>query len=50
VAVPAVLASQYATLTAVFGYFFFHERLKPWQWAGVALTIAGTAVVGATTG
>ena len=43
VAVPAVLASQYATLTAVFGYFVFHERLKPWQWAGVALTIAGTA-------
>ena len=50
VAVPAVLASQYATLVALFGYFVFHERLKPWQWAGVVLTIAGTALVGATTG
>jgi drug/metabolite transporter (DMT)-like permease len=50
VAVPAVLASQYATLTALFGYFVFKERLKPWQWAGVLLTIAGTAIVGATTG
>jgi drug/metabolite transporter (DMT)-like permease len=50
VAVPAVLASQYATLTALFGYFVFHERLKSWQWAGVALTIAGTAIVGATMG
>ncbi len=50
VAIPAVLASQYATLTALFGYFVFKERLKPWQWTGVALTIAGTALVGATTG
>jgi drug/metabolite transporter (DMT)-like permease len=50
VAVPAVLASQYATLVALFGYFVFKERLKSWQWAGVILTIAGTAVVGATTG
>ena len=50
VAIPAVLASQYATLTALFGYFVFKERLKPWQWTGVVLTIAGTAMVGATTG
>jgi drug/metabolite transporter (DMT)-like permease len=50
VAVPAVLASQYATLVALFGYLVFKERLKPWQWAGVVLTIAGTALVGATTG
>ncbi len=50
VAVPAVLASQYATITALFGYFVFKERLKSWQWAGVILTIAGTALVGATTG
>jgi drug/metabolite transporter (DMT)-like permease len=49
VAVPAVLASQYATITALFGYFVFKERLKTWQWAGVILTIAGTALVGATT-
>ena len=32
---PAVLASQYATLTALFGYFVFKERLQIWQWAGV---------------
>ena len=50
VAIPAVLASQYATLTVAAGFFLFGERLRPWQWLGVALTIAGTAVVAATHG
>lgn len=48
VAIPAVLGSQYATLAAVFGYVVFGERLKPWQWIGVAITIAGTALVAAS--
>ena len=48
VAVPAVLGSQYATITAVFGYLVFKERLGRIQWVGVALAIGGTAIVAAT--
>ena len=48
VAIPAVIASQYATLIAVYGYLRFGERLQRWQWVGVALTIGGTAIVSAT--
>lgn len=50
VAVPAVLASQYASLSVVVGYVVFHERLRRSQWVGVALTVIGTAVVAGTGG
>ena len=50
VAIPAVLASQYATIVAVVGYLAFGERLGRIQWVGVVLAIAGTTVVAATSG
>jgi drug/metabolite transporter (DMT)-like permease len=50
IAIPAILASQYAMLTAVIGYLFMRERLGRIQWVGVALTVLGTGVVAATAG
>jgi drug/metabolite transporter (DMT)-like permease len=44
-AVPAVLASQYALVPIFYGVVAFRERLTPLQWAGVALTLVGIALI-----
>jgi drug/metabolite transporter (DMT)-like permease len=48
VAVPAVLASQYAAVTAVLAVILFRERLKMRQTVGVMTILVGVALV--TTG
>jgi drug/metabolite transporter (DMT)-like permease len=45
VAVAAVLASQYAVVTVIGGVLVYHERLAPWQFAGIALTAGGVATL-----
>jgi drug/metabolite transporter (DMT)-like permease len=45
IAVAAVLASQFAAIAAIGAYFLFRERLTRVQLAGVALIIAGVAVL-----
>jgi drug/metabolite transporter (DMT)-like permease len=47
VAIPAVLASQYAVVAVVGGLLVFRERLSPLQAAGVALTMAGVGTLAA---
>jgi drug/metabolite transporter (DMT)-like permease len=47
IAVAAVLASQFATLSAVAAFVLFHERLGRLQLVGVALVAAGVAVLSA---
>jgi uncharacterized membrane protein len=47
-AIAAVAASQYATPAAIGGAIFFGERLRPRQWAGVAILIAAATLVAAT--
>lgn len=44
-AVAAVVASEYAVVTVVLGVVLLGERLRPHQWAGVAIALAGIAVV-----
>jgi drug/metabolite transporter (DMT)-like permease len=44
-AVPAVLASQYALVPILYGVVAFRERLTPLQWLGVALTLVGIALI-----
>ncbi len=44
-AVPAVLASQYALVPIFYGVLAFRERLTPLQWIGVAITLAGVALI-----
>jgi drug/metabolite transporter (DMT)-like permease len=44
-AVPAVLASQYALVPIFYGVVAFEERLTPLQWIGVTLTLVGVALV-----
>lgn len=46
-AVAAVLASQFAGLAAVIGYFFLSERLARVQVAGVAAIVTGVSVLSA---
>ncbi|HEX4525991.1 MAG TPA: DMT family transporter [Gaiellaceae bacterium] len=46
-AVSAVLASQFAAIAAVVGYFAFHERLAPIQVAGIVMIVAGVSVLSA---
>lgn len=46
-AVAAVLASQFAGLAAVLGYFFLRERLARVQVAGVAAIVIGVSVLSA---
>jgi drug/metabolite transporter (DMT)-like permease len=48
IAVSAVLASQFAALSAVGGYFLFRERLTRIQLAGVGAIVVGVAVLSAT--
>ena len=45
VAVPAVLASQFAAVAAVISYFAFGERLSRTQVGGVVAIAAGVAAV-----
>ena len=47
IAVSAVLASQFAGLSAVAAFFLFHERLSRIQLAGVMAIVAGVAVLSA---
>src|SRR5471030_2005512 len=49
-AVSAVLASQFAAISAVVGYLALRERLAPIQVAGVATIVVGVAVLGALHG
>lgn len=48
IAVSAVLASQFAALSAIGAYFFFGERLTRVQLAGVAAIVFGVAVLTAS--
>jgi drug/metabolite transporter (DMT)-like permease len=48
IAVSAVLASQFAALSAIGGYFLFRERLTRLQFAGVGAIVLGVAVLSAT--
>lgn len=48
VAIASVLGSEYAVVMVLFGVVAFRERLAPWQWAGVATTLAGVGVVAAS--
>ena len=45
VAVSAVLASQFAAISAIIAYFLFRERLERIQIAGVAAIIVGVAAL-----
>lgn len=47
VAIPAVLASQYAVVAVIGGLLVFGERLSPVQAAGVGLTMAGVGTLAA---
>jgi drug/metabolite transporter (DMT)-like permease len=46
-AVSAVLASQFAAISAVYGYLFLRERLAPVQVGGVITIIVGVSVLAA---
>ena len=48
IAVSAVLASQFAALSAIGAYFLFGERLTRVQLAGVAAIVFGVAVLTAS--
>jgi drug/metabolite transporter (DMT)-like permease len=50
IAVTAVLASQFAALSALAAYFLFHERLARVQFVGVATIVAGVAVLAGVRG
>ena len=45
VSVAAVVAGQFATLSAVAGIVLLHERLRPHQYLGIALAGIGTTVL-----
>jgi uncharacterized membrane protein len=49
-AISAVLASQFAALSTVFGYLFLRERLARIQVAGVVTIVVGVSVLGALHG
>jgi drug/metabolite transporter (DMT)-like permease len=49
-AVSAVLASQFAAISAVIGFIALRERLVPIQVAGVATIVIGVSVLGALHG
>jgi drug/metabolite transporter (DMT)-like permease len=48
-AVAAVVGSEYAVVTVVLGVLLLGERLRPHQWAGVGIALAGIAVVAIAT-
>ncbi len=43
--VASVLASQFATITAIAAWVIFRERLSIWQIVGVTAVIGGVAVL-----
>jgi len=45
VSVTSVLASLYPAVTVLFAHLYLRERLRPWQYAGIALTLVGAALV-----
>jgi drug/metabolite transporter (DMT)-like permease len=47
IAIAAVLASQFATLTALAAFVFFRERLARLQLAGIALVALSVGVLSA---
>jgi drug/metabolite transporter (DMT)-like permease len=47
-AVAAVVGSEYAVVTVVLGVVLLGERLRPHQWAGVAIALGGIAAVAAS--
>jgi drug/metabolite transporter (DMT)-like permease len=47
VAVPAVLASQFAAVAAIISYFVYGERLTTRQFSGALVIGAGVAAVAA---
>jgi drug/metabolite transporter (DMT)-like permease len=47
IAVTAVLASQFAAISAIAAYYLFHERLARVQLAGVATIVVGVAALAA---
>jgi drug/metabolite transporter (DMT)-like permease len=50
IAIAAVLASQFAALTAVAAFILFRERLSPQQRAGVVAIVVGVAALTAVRG
>jgi drug/metabolite transporter (DMT)-like permease len=47
IAIVAVLTSLYPASTVALAAIFLHERLRPLQWAGVGLALAGVALISA---
>jgi drug/metabolite transporter (DMT)-like permease len=45
IAVSAVLASQFAAISAIAAYVLFHERLARLQLAGVVAIVCGVTVL-----
>jgi drug/metabolite transporter (DMT)-like permease len=50
IAIAAVLASQFAALTAVAAFFLFRERLSPQQRSGIVAIVLGVAALTAVRG
>lgn len=46
VAVVAVVTAQFSTVAVALAALVLHERLRPHQWAGVAMMITATSVLG----
>ena len=44
-AVAAVVGSEYAVVTVVLGVVLLGERLRPHQWVGIGIALAGIAIV-----
>jgi drug/metabolite transporter (DMT)-like permease len=47
VSVTSVLASLYPVVTVLLAHAYLRERLRAWQYGGIALTLAGAALVSA---
>jgi drug/metabolite transporter (DMT)-like permease len=47
VSVTSVLASLYPVVTIVLAHTYLRDRLHPWQYAGIALTLGGAALISA---
>jgi drug/metabolite transporter (DMT)-like permease len=47
VSVTSVLASLYPVVTVLLAHAYLRERLQPWQYAGIVLTLAGAALISA---
>jgi drug/metabolite transporter (DMT)-like permease len=47
VSVTSVLASLYPVVTVLLAHAYLRERLRPWQYAGIGLTLGGAALISA---